>query len=221
MYDENSTITATGLTIGQDYYMMIDGNGGDVCDYLIGGVSGMILLPLENVEISVNCLNSKAHLQINIEQNTNLIYYNVEKSVDGFNFETISQNNSISSNYERLMYYFNDENSTNLPAYYRVNFTDYNGIKTMSNIVSINCKNSDFEFYPNASNSTFNVKCYSDDDCKKSIQLYNSCGQIILNNEYFGQNMNEIIDVSHLECGMYSLHFSQKDTKIIEKFIKL
>jgi len=34
-------ITATGLTIGNTYYIMIDGNSGDVCNYTIGANSGI------------------------------------------------------------------------------------------------------------------------------------------------------------------------------------
>ncbi len=34
-------ITANNLTIGNTYYLMIDGVGGDVCDYVIGAVSGL------------------------------------------------------------------------------------------------------------------------------------------------------------------------------------
>ncbi|MEI6852323.1 MAG: PKD domain-containing protein [Bacteroidota bacterium] len=37
----NGTISATGLTIGQTYYLMIDGNAGDVCDYVISANSGV------------------------------------------------------------------------------------------------------------------------------------------------------------------------------------
>lgn len=35
------TITATGLTPGNTYYIMIDGNGGAVCNYVIGANSGI------------------------------------------------------------------------------------------------------------------------------------------------------------------------------------
>lgn len=43
-FEESSTgftITATGLTIGQDYYLMIDGYGGDICNYTITAESGV------------------------------------------------------------------------------------------------------------------------------------------------------------------------------------
>ena len=37
----NGTVSANGLTIGQTYYVMIDGNAGDVCDYVISASSGV------------------------------------------------------------------------------------------------------------------------------------------------------------------------------------
>jgi hypothetical protein len=36
----NGTITATGLTVGETYYLMIDGWSGDVCDYVIAAATG-------------------------------------------------------------------------------------------------------------------------------------------------------------------------------------
>jgi len=36
-----ANISATGLIPGQTYYIMIDGNAGDVCDYIIGANSGV------------------------------------------------------------------------------------------------------------------------------------------------------------------------------------
>lgn len=43
-FEESSTgfvITATGLTIGQDYYLMVDGYAGDICNYTITADSGV------------------------------------------------------------------------------------------------------------------------------------------------------------------------------------
>lgn len=43
-----TTITASGLTVGNTYYIMIDGNSGDVCNYVIGANSGI------SVPVAVN-----------------------------------------------------------------------------------------------------------------------------------------------------------------------
>lgn len=40
---QNGSIIATGLTIGQTYYLMIDGWAGDVCDYIITASSGVMI----------------------------------------------------------------------------------------------------------------------------------------------------------------------------------
>ncbi len=38
-----SSVTASGLTVGNTYYIMVDGNAGDVCNYIIGANSGVNL----------------------------------------------------------------------------------------------------------------------------------------------------------------------------------
>jgi gliding motility-associated-like protein len=57
-----SSVTASGLTPGQTYYMMIDGYAGDVCNYVIGvnsgiQVSGQIISSATNI-----CLGSQVTL---------------------------------------------------------------------------------------------------------------------------------------------------------------
>ena len=51
-YEESSTgfvITANGLTIGNDYYLMVDGFGGDICNYTITADSGVQFPEIEPV----------------------------------------------------------------------------------------------------------------------------------------------------------------------------
>ncbi|MGD9491746.1 MAG: BNR-repeat neuraminidase N-terminal domain-containing protein [Bacteroidales bacterium] len=50
----DGTVTATGLTVGNTYYLMIDGWAGDVCDYIIGAGSGSgVLVPDAGVDQTV------------------------------------------------------------------------------------------------------------------------------------------------------------------------
>lgn len=44
--ETNGTITATSLTIGNTYYLMIDGYAGDVCDYSISATSGVLTVSI-------------------------------------------------------------------------------------------------------------------------------------------------------------------------------
>ncbi|OFY82678.1 MAG: hypothetical protein A3F72_02360 [Bacteroidetes bacterium RIFCSPLOWO2_12_FULL_35_15] len=63
-FEENSTgftITANGLTIGNDYYLMVDGYAGDICNYTITANSG-VLFPAITASPSAVCAGSSTTL---------------------------------------------------------------------------------------------------------------------------------------------------------------
>ena len=66
-----SVVTATGLTPGNTYYLMIDGYAGDVCNYVIGAGSG-----IQTVQVDVTtpnasiCLGQSANLNVSGGNNT-------------------------------------------------------------------------------------------------------------------------------------------------------
>ncbi len=58
---ENGTVMATGLVVGQMYYLMIDGQSGDVCDYIISASTG-VLTPEVSVNSDTICLGQSTQL---------------------------------------------------------------------------------------------------------------------------------------------------------------
>jgi hypothetical protein len=63
-----TAVTATGLTPGNNYYIMIDGFGGDVCDYIIGIESGALIPVAATSSITGGqtiCLGESASLTAN------------------------------------------------------------------------------------------------------------------------------------------------------------
>jgi gliding motility-associated-like protein len=57
-----TTISATGLTVGNTYYIMIDGNAGDVCNYVIGANSGISLPVSVNQSSTTVCPGQTVNL---------------------------------------------------------------------------------------------------------------------------------------------------------------
>ncbi|MDX1653446.1 MAG: hypothetical protein R3277_13190, partial [Brumimicrobium sp.] len=67
------TITATGLTVGQTYYIMVDGYGGNICDYSISANSGVAIVdvtssnggasicPSQCVDLTVNASGATSY----------------------------------------------------------------------------------------------------------------------------------------------------------------
>jgi len=59
------TVTATGLTPGQTYYMLIDGFAGDSCDYIITAGSGIATQVNVTTTTNTLCLGQSANLSAN------------------------------------------------------------------------------------------------------------------------------------------------------------
>ena len=64
-----TAVTATGLTIGNTYYLMFDGYAGDVCDYTIAPLSGVNIL---DVSTSVGSGGASSSTTICIGESVNL-----------------------------------------------------------------------------------------------------------------------------------------------------
>lgn len=60
-----ATLTATDLVIGQQYYLMIDGKGGDVCDYTLRLLEGSTLSPAEAIIEPAGSLCVGSELDLN------------------------------------------------------------------------------------------------------------------------------------------------------------
>lgn len=58
---QNATLTASGLTPGETYYIMVDGNGGAVCDYTIGANTGVSIPVDAGPDVTV-CLGESTTL---------------------------------------------------------------------------------------------------------------------------------------------------------------
>ncbi|PKP20244.1 MAG: hypothetical protein CVU05_09540, partial [Bacteroidetes bacterium HGW-Bacteroidetes-21] len=63
----NGTVTATGLTIGQNYLLMIDGNAGDVCNYTISAGSGVWLANAIITQTGTNSASICAGQTVNLQ----------------------------------------------------------------------------------------------------------------------------------------------------------
>jgi gliding motility-associated-like protein len=55
---------ANGLTIGQEYYLMVDGFGGDICNYQINAISGVLVSAAAGQEERTVCLGETVPLSV-------------------------------------------------------------------------------------------------------------------------------------------------------------
>jgi hypothetical protein len=131
------SVTATGLTVGQQYYLMIDGNGGAQCNFTINGWS---FAPLPVALINFLGTNYDAHtnqLTWRTAQETNMKKYIVQRSDNAVEFVDAGEVLSANSLKEKS-YSFFDHNIYPQVNYYRLKMMNTDGTFRFSNTIAIN-----------------------------------------------------------------------------------
>ncbi|MCB9360012.1 MAG: choice-of-anchor J domain-containing protein [Flavobacteriales bacterium] len=224
--EENGVVTATGLTIGQDYYMMIDGNGGDICDFIIGASQGVVVLPITLSKFEVICNNGLTELEWTTSSETNNDYFIIQRSENGKNFEDIDIVNGAGNSAIELNYSLVDDASLNNDiSYYRLKQVDFNGKFAYSNIVASSCydvNSSAATIYPNPAQNYFTFTYTNSNKFRSNLHVFitNTIGEIVLQKSFSSAPyLKENINIESLNNGIYHVMFTSSSTQEIHKLI--
>ena len=133
------TVTATGLTIGNQYLLMVDGNAGDNCAFTISGWTATnIILPVELVDFSVVSRESENVLLWKTATEKNNDYFSIERSFEGESFIEIGKVKGAGNSQDPINYYFSDQDVRNGKVYYRLVQYDVDGQFQTSETISLN-----------------------------------------------------------------------------------
>jgi hypothetical protein len=174
-------------------------------------------LPVKLASFSGEKLGASNLLKWTSVSEKNLINYEVEKSVDGKNFESIglvkATNSSANSNYS-----FVDQNIvSNSFNYYRLKINENKGVNSYSNIINIS--NSDLQnviidVYPNPAQNNISVKI-DENNTFESAVIFDINGKQTLNS-----SSSNDIDISTLLPGVYTIKVKTTSSEHKIKFIK-
>ena len=204
------TVTATGLTPGQSYILMIDGNAGDVCNFTISGWTATGILPIELLTFVGRNEEEKNKIEwvTATEKNTN--YFRLEKSKDGVSFETLLDVNAAKNSGSPKNYAAFDMNPFEGISYYRLNLFNLDGSSEYSNVIAIN--NGNLTNYisnarPNPTKGEIEFDVNTKGKEKIRIELYNNTGAIISSEEQNleGGYKSLHLDLNKQESGIYLL----------------
>jgi hypothetical protein len=158
-------------------------------------------LPIELLSFTSKCISNtsvKLHWKTATETNNN--YFNVEKSNNGVDWESIVKVMGAGNSSKHLMYSYEDKNSVTKEQYYRLKQTDFDGKYTYSDMLSVNCNDAKnfLSIYPNPSNGKFIINV-PESNC--NYELYSSTGQLLEAKALInGQN---VITVNSYSNAMY------------------
>ena len=167
----------------------------------IGGVNP---LPIELLSFIATPINKQVNLAWVTASETNNDHFEIERSIDGINFEYVTKvkaygngNSSIKQTYNVL-----DENPYKGLSYYRLKQVDKTSDFKYANIVSIDLKeNSYLNIYPNPATDKLYINA-SNNYNNSIIKVISATGIEVKSAQQL-INYNGIIDLSDLASGMY------------------
>ncbi|WP_017258728.1 T9SS type A sorting domain-containing protein [Pedobacter arcticus] len=147
--------------------------------------------------------------------------FEVLKSAEGNNFKAITKLDGAGNSDREKSYSFVDENPYAGANYYQLQQTDFNGTKTVSNVISANAKIEDIRLSAYASNSTVTININSPNQTDGEIALFDMNGRkldskiLALNKGY-----NEVVFNKALTPGAYFINLKSAGKSTSLKFIK-
>lgn len=180
----------------------------------VGGTTSgtAILLDLKLLDFTAKRVNQSVDLTWSTKNERNMSHFELERSVDGLNFETIAQA-SIQTKNQTNYYAWKDAVPYLGRNYYRLKMVEITGQATYSEVRVVSFDDLvpyTMRVAPNPFKEVLNVEVYSpsEKETTTSILVYNALGQVVYATEKvlkMGQVRIEIGAAATWEAGCYTL----------------
>lgn len=171
------------------------------------------VLPVKLVNFNANTQGKQTILTWATSSEVNNQGFEVQKSADGENFETIGFVKGAGNTNQLKRYTFADEN--NARAYYRLKQVDFDGQFEYSNIVVVEQAEMSIALTPNPFTNTIEV---SGNDHMTSVEIVDVTGKTRLATLVNGTHA--IINTEDLSNGVYLLRINNGTTIITKRILK-
>ena len=195
------TATATSHTI------TFAGTSTGTCGLVLDNIALRSSLPIELVYFKATPTNNQQAVQLQWQTltETNNSHFTIERSLDGMNWENIQTIAGAGNSAQVLNYNTEDSNPLEGDSYYRLKQTDFDGQFSYSNLQAVHIKpteGTNIQVFPNPTNSVITVKGLP---TTNKIQLFNAIGQEVQVSIISSALLKTVLDLSHLETGIYYL----------------
>ncbi|HPX75707.1 MAG TPA: T9SS type A sorting domain-containing protein [Bacteroidales bacterium] len=168
------------------------------------------ILPVELVSFNVNCDKNFVELNWVTASETNNDYFIVQRSQDATNWKNLDKIQGAGFSSSELEYKHIDKNQVSENVYYRLVQVDFDGTKTISNIVNVNCINKfeipNISIYPNPANDILNFSQ------AQTYEILDIQGRVLMQSKTKQNSVN----ISELKEGMYFIKFENELLKFIK-----
>ncbi len=178
--------------------------------YAVG--NGMVL-PVEVLDFSVQLESERPLLKWVVANESNNEGWFVQRSVNGFTWETIDWVEGRGNAQEEATYNYTDRHLVYNRVFYRLEQVDFDGTKSYSEVKSIHIEPTNIQIFPNP---VENILFIEGSDIGESYMIYSETATVIKNGSISKEGK---IDVSGLSPGYYLLNL--KDINVTQRFFKI
>ena len=199
-------------------------------DYFVTFAStnkGNLLLPIELISFTATCDGRSSLIEWTTATEKNNDYFSLERSDDAINFTEITRVAGAGNSIEPIDYSYTDYGIHGGDNYYRLVQVDYDGTRTVSEIVVANCIESEVDepevqAYPNPFNGELTLVLDNFDNRPATIEVYDMLGKLIyIQKADAPQNSYEtILNLSNLPPAAYTVRVSTNDFVINKNVVK-
>jgi hypothetical protein len=218
------TVTATGLTIGNTYILMIDGYAGANCDFAISGWTATNILPVEVVNFEVKETAKFNHVMWKTKSELNSQWFIVERSTDGINFTEIGKVDAAGNSSVEKNYFYKDYDILYPKLYYRLKEVDNDGSFEYSDAIMVMRTDLEMSVYPNPTTGAININFYIQFEGNYTIRYTDAIGRVIVEEIKVstGNSTYSSLVLTNLPTGVYFMEVMNAAGTIIyqEKIIR-
>ena len=198
-------------------------------DFLItlGSKSNATVLPIELASVTATCDGRSTLIEWTTATERNNDYFSLERSDDAINFTEIARVAGAGNSIDPVDYAYTDYGIHGGDNYYRLVQVDYDGTRTESEIIVVNCielevAEPDVQAYPNPFNDELTVVLDNFGNRAATIEVYDMLGKLVYTNKIAApQNSYEtILNLSNLPPAAYTVRVSTNDFVINKNVVK-
>lgn len=216
--------TSSSVTTGQIIYLAIDGYSGANCRFTLQASQNIQPIPIHLKYFTAWKKTSTNLVRWVTAWEHNNAYFEVERSIDGANFESIGRVSGANESNTDKVYDFEDKFPPAI-AYYRLKQVDIDGKYELSSIIQL-VRDEKIQFavssMPNPVQNSIRMVISTDKAGSVSLNIVNAAGQQVLSDvvSCIKGNNTFMKDYSKLPSGTYHIVISQNGSKAVKTFIK-
>ncbi len=192
----------------------------------LGSINHSTILPIELMSFTAVCNGRYVNLEWTTASERNNDYFIVERSDDAINFTEIARIAGAGNSIEQLDYNYTDYSVASGDNYYRLVQVDYDGTRTVSEIVVAICSEADGEpnvhVFPNPFRNDLTIHMENFGGSTVTVEVYDMLGRIVMQKTIGVEGSSEetMLQLDNLSNGTYNVRISTKELVINKQVVK-